>query len=247
MLLNILSAIVLVGAPQLRIVVNIPAYRLDAYAADSLVMRVPIAVGMSSHPTPRGTFGITSVEWNPWWTPPREPWAAGQHVLPPGPDNPMGRVKLNFAPLYYVHGTPLSGSIASAASHGCIRLRNESAVALARIVEHLGPPALSSDEIALDAAASTSRPIIVSPPVPIEVRYDLVEIIEDRVFVYPDIYGLAVQPRARAVIDALGARGFDTLFIDMVQVRALVQSVSATARSAPIGNLLLPRSASRHR
>lgn len=54
----------LIGIQQMRIAVNIPAYRLDVYVADSLTRSMKIAPGMPAHPTPRGTFAITSVEWN---------------------------------------------------------------------------------------------------------------------------------------------------------------------------------------
>lgn len=93
-LLTILPA----PTPPLHLVVNIPAYRLDAYVSDSLVRSIGVAPGMPNYPTPRGEFQITSVEWNPWWIPPHSPWAAKEHPTPPGPDNPMRRVKLNFLP-----------------------------------------------------------------------------------------------------------------------------------------------------
>ncbi|HEY5060240.1 MAG TPA: L,D-transpeptidase, partial [Gemmatimonadaceae bacterium] len=41
-------------ASPLRIVLNIPAVRLDAFVADSLVRTIPIAVGMPAFKSPRG-------------------------------------------------------------------------------------------------------------------------------------------------------------------------------------------------
>src|SRR6478672_7224839 len=77
---------------ELRLVVNLPAYRLDAYLGDSLVRTIPVAVGKPGFETPRGEFAITSIEWNPWWIPPDRPWARKEKKTPPGPTNPMGRV-----------------------------------------------------------------------------------------------------------------------------------------------------------
>ena len=94
------------GPQPMRIVINIPAFRLDVYVNDSITRTMPIAPGMSSYRTPRASFAITSVQWNPWWIPPKSPWAAKEKPTPPGPANPMGRVKLNFQPLYFLHGTP---------------------------------------------------------------------------------------------------------------------------------------------
>src|SRR5689334_5785654 len=83
--------------PQpLRIVINLPAYRLEAFVGDSPVRTVAIAPGMPRYQTPRGSFEITRIECNPWWIPPKSPWAAKEKVTAPGPANPMGKVKLNF-------------------------------------------------------------------------------------------------------------------------------------------------------
>ena len=90
----------------MRVVVNVPAFRVDVYVGDSVVQSMPIAVGMRSFRTPRGEFSITSVECNPWWIPPDRAWARKEKPTPPGPSNPMGRVKINFQPLYFLHSTP---------------------------------------------------------------------------------------------------------------------------------------------
>ncbi len=66
--------------------------------------------------------------------PPASAWAKKEQPMPPGPGNPMGRVKLNFRPLYFLHGTPVPSSMGSAALHGCIRMHIADAIALARDV-----------------------------------------------------------------------------------------------------------------
>ena len=106
----------LFGQQPLRIVVRLPAYRLDAFVGDSLVTSVAIAPGMPRYRTPRGAFEVTRIEWNPWWIPPKSPWAAKETITPPGPDNPMGKVKLEFDALYFVHGSPFEHSIGTGRS-----------------------------------------------------------------------------------------------------------------------------------
>jgi murein L,D-transpeptidase YcbB/YkuD len=180
------------GPEPMRIVINIPAFRLDVYVSDSIVRTMPIAPGMSRYKTPRASFAITSVQWNPWWIPPKSPWAAKEKPTPPGPGNPMGRVKLNFQPLYFLHGTPFRHSIGTAASHGCIRLKNEDAIELARLTLRFGMRTLTSDDIvALSADTVSTRTIELEEPVPIEIRYDLVEVRNGRVSVYRDVYHLS--------------------------------------------------------
>jgi lipoprotein-anchoring transpeptidase ErfK/SrfK len=82
-----------------------------------------IAVGQPAYPTPAGTFRIVTKQRNPTWFPPDSPWAAGLGPVPPGVDNPLGtRWMGTSAPAIGIHGTPISGSIGTAASHGCIRM-----------------------------------------------------------------------------------------------------------------------------
>jgi lipoprotein-anchoring transpeptidase ErfK/SrfK len=121
----------LIGSQPMRLVANIPAFRLEVFVGDSLARTISIAPGMPNFRTPRGPYAITSVEWNPWWSPPKSAWAAREKPTRPGGTNPMGRVKLNVRPLYLLHGTPAERSTGSAASHGCIRLKNADALALA--------------------------------------------------------------------------------------------------------------------
>jgi len=228
----------LIGLPQMRVAINIPAFQLDVYVADSLVRSMPVAVGMPSFRTPRGVFAISSVEWNPWWIPPNRPWAARDRPMSPGPANPMGRVKLNFRPLYFLHGTPLEGSIGSAASHGCIRLANADAVELARFVHRFGSPSLTADDVArLVADTVTTLLLNLDHAIPLEIRYDLVEIRGDRLTVYRDVYRQASQSPGDAVYAALRTYGIDAALVDSTRVRALVRQVPPAGRAIPVDSL----------
>ena len=225
--------------PSLRLDINIPAFRLDAYVGDSLVRTIPIAVGMPSFKSPRGEFAITSIEWNPWWIPPKSPWAAKEKITPPGPNNPMGRVKLYFRALYFLHGTPLDASIGSAASHGCIRLHNADAIALAVLVHRHASPLLSEDDIARLVADTATRRIELEQPVPITLRYDRVEIRDDSLFVYRDVYGLATRSAAREVEERLVAHGVDSTAIDTARVRAITRSIPRAGNAIPLSGLAI--------
>lgn len=226
------------GQPPLRIVVNIPAYRLEAFAGDSVVRTVLLAPGSPRYPTPRGSVAITSVEWNPWWIPPDSPWAAREHPTPPGPTNPMGRVKLNFRPLYFLHGTPFEKSIGTAASHGCVRMANCDAVALARLVMRAGGTNLSDEEIAQLAADTVHRRIVeLREPVPLEIRYDLAEVRDGRLVVYRDIYRLATRSRADEAYAALLAAGIDTATVDAMRIQRLVVAIKQSGNSIALDSL----------
>ena len=62
-----------------------------------------MAVGERRYPTPLGASQVTHITWNPWWYPPRTEWARNDTIHAPGDLNPMGRVKLQFGGLYFLH------------------------------------------------------------------------------------------------------------------------------------------------
>ena len=224
--------------PPLHLVVNIPAYRLEVLAGDSVVRTVTLAPGMARYPTPRGSFTITRVEWNPWWIPPDSPWAAHERPTPPGATNPMGRVKLYFQPLYFLHGTPAGKSIGTAASHGCVRMANCDAVALAELVMRAGGTSLSDDEISrLPDDTTHTRMVELHDPIPLEIRYDLAEVHDGRLCVYRDIYGLAKRPRIADAYAALAAAGIDTATVDAARMRTLVTRIKQAGNSIPLDSL----------
>ena len=82
-----------------------------------------VATGQSQYPTPLGRWRVV-VKWrNPWWYPPKSPWAQGAKPIPPGPGNPLGTRWMGLsASGVGIHGTPDDASIGYSASHGCIRM-----------------------------------------------------------------------------------------------------------------------------
>lgn len=132
----------------------------------------PVSVGTAKHPTPRGSFAITRVIWNPSWVPPDSEWARDKEPVAPGdPSNPMGRVKMFFRePTYYLHGTNNEESLGEAASHGCVRMLNEHIIELARLVmEHGGEPREPGWFQRILNRIRSTHEVRLSTPVPIEI------------------------------------------------------------------------------
>lgn len=118
------------------------------------VRRFPVAVGMPGWETPVGQFTVIEKTANPKWEHP-----ANGHVLPPGPENPLGsrwigfyrdcRGRSGFNGQEHLvvkgcvtagfHGTPNRSSVGRAVSHGCVRLFDEHAKELFDLVS-LGTP-----------------------------------------------------------------------------------------------------------
>ncbi len=105
-----------------------------------VVKSFQVAIGQPRFPTPKGSFTIKHIIWNPKWVPPDAGWAKGKKPTPAGdPKNPMGRVKLFFQePDYYIHGTHEVDSLGEAESHGCLRMRNAEVIQLAAMVMTAG-------------------------------------------------------------------------------------------------------------
>ncbi len=134
---------VLPDAPREGIVVNIPEMRLYYYpetgpGEQARVITYPVSVGRGDWATPLGTTRIVRKDKNPTWRPPEsiraEHAERGDYlpkVVPPGPDNPLGKHSLRLGlPGYLIHGTNRSYGIGMKVTHGCLRLYPEDIEAL---------------------------------------------------------------------------------------------------------------------
>ena len=97
-----------------------------------------IAKNRSKRPPPGEIKIITQIP-NPnyTYTPDHTPKGkrVERHILPPGPNNPVGVVWLGLSiPGYGIHGAPLPERIGRAESHGCFRLANWNAEKLYELV-----------------------------------------------------------------------------------------------------------------
>ncbi len=113
-----------------RIVINRSLRRLFFYQHGRLQRVFGVAVGMPRYPTPGGRWAVANKQVNPRWTNPGSEWAKDMPpVIAPGWSNPLGvrALALNVGNIL-IHGTSNYGSIGTAASHGCIRMRNSDIV-----------------------------------------------------------------------------------------------------------------------
>src|SRR4051794_12614182 len=98
---------------------------LRLYVHLKLAKTFRVAIGQIGHKTPAGRYKIETMQKDPAWHVPDEPWAgslAGR-VIPPGdPQNPLAARWMGFHDGAGIHGTKELGSLGAAASHGCIRM-----------------------------------------------------------------------------------------------------------------------------
>ncbi|MCG6656367.1 L,D-transpeptidase family protein [Halomonas campisalis] len=121
---------ILPDAPREGIVINLSELRLYYYSEPGVVETYPISVGRDGFATPVGITRTTVKVKDPAWSPPRsmreEAAARGDPppaVVPPGPDNPLGRHAILLGlPSYLIHGTNMPDGVGMRASRGCIRM-----------------------------------------------------------------------------------------------------------------------------
>ncbi len=132
------SQFVLPDTPYEGLVLNLPEMRLYFYPPPvsgelQSVQTYPVSIGRRDWSTPKGITRIVNKLKDPAWYPPaslREEHAADGDplptVVPPGPDNPLGRYAMLLdIPGYLIHGTNKLFGIGMQVSHGCIRMSPE--------------------------------------------------------------------------------------------------------------------------
>jgi murein L,D-transpeptidase YcbB/YkuD len=181
--------------PNRYVRVNVPDYSLDLVESGAAVLSMPVVVGETDWQTPVLGSEIRRVIFNPGWAVPTSiakkeilPKAAAdagdlkreglafhgeQLRQPPGPRNPLGRVKFEMRNPYgvYLHDTPSRRSFTRAKralSHGCIRLRDPLDLADALLAAAGG---WSAERRAKILSTWKTQSLTLDPPVPAYVLY----------------------------------------------------------------------------
>jgi lipoprotein-anchoring transpeptidase ErfK/SrfK len=99
----------------------------------------PASVGSEERPAPSGTRTVRSVVENPTYHySPKLKFKGVKSKKPfevaAGPNNPVGNTWIDLGDSYGIHGTPAPERISKSESHGCVRLTNWDAHALAKMV-----------------------------------------------------------------------------------------------------------------
>jgi hypothetical protein len=109
------------------VIVSRGSFKLSLYHNLKFEKSYGIAVGQVGLETPAGLYHVQNKAINPAWTMPNSSWVAPKDrgkVVPGGTaENPLKARWLGIYAGAGIHGTSDAGSIGSAASHGCIRMR----------------------------------------------------------------------------------------------------------------------------
>jgi lipoprotein-anchoring transpeptidase ErfK/SrfK len=115
---------------------------LRVLAADGKLLALyPASIGSEEKPAPSGTLKVVRIAHNPTYVYNPEfrfkgVKAKSKLKIAAGPNNPVGVVWIALdQKTYGIHGAPDPEKVGKAASHGCVRLTNWDALALARMVK----------------------------------------------------------------------------------------------------------------
>lgn len=116
-----------------HLVLKLGQRKVYIYQGQKLIASYPVAIGRPEYPTPTGEYKVFEMIVNPAW---QSPWTG--EVEAPGSDGSLGLRWIGFLEMpsgvIGFHGTPNVASIGQAASHGCVRMRNEDIV---KMYEHV--------------------------------------------------------------------------------------------------------------
>jgi murein L,D-transpeptidase YcbB/YkuD len=170
------------------VLVNIPSYELIALQDGVPVLRSRVVVGKPAAATPELLTSMYALQFNPAWTPtPSMIRNEGAHYIPPGPQNPLGRMTfdLDNDEFIYLHDTNEKGLFRReqrALSHGCIRVEQVRALA----AWALGVPEKEIDDM---IARGTTYSVPLPEVIPVALAYHTrFPDAQGQLAAYPDIY-----------------------------------------------------------
>ena len=221
-------------SPLMHLDLNLPAYRLDVFLRHERVRSYQVAIGMRRFQTPRGAFGISLLLWNPAPGGRGSDCAEHERIPPLGPRTSTAKVRLPLSPLLSIQGIAKVGALATPSSRRCIGLASTDAIDLATLIQRtiLGPGG-SDSLLAIALPGMRSIEVKLHERIPIDIRYESVEVVGETLFVYPDPYHLGTSPWKDARV-ALSRVELDTTAIDYERVRRMTRYPERTPAALPI-------------
>jgi lipoprotein-anchoring transpeptidase ErfK/SrfK len=226
-----------------RVVVNIPAYRMDVFREGELVKSYKIGIGYPEFPLPTGMRKAQSIIFNPTWTPPDEPWVAkmknvsvGEKVEAGSKLNPLGPIKIPIGLPSLIHGGKSPAKLGTFASHGCVGLTTPQVQDFAKVLAQTSGTELSDAAMQSHLRDKTQTKVVkLAHAVPVELRYETIVAEDGKLHIYKDVYDQDsnTEENLRAVLEANGVKMEDLTEAERTQV---MDALNAMA-SKPQANL----------
>jgi len=221
-----------------RIVVNIPAFRMDLFRDGMLIKSYKIGIGYPEFPLPRGFRKAEMIIFNPTWTQPNESWASNPgEVVPAGaPGNPLGPIKIPIGGANLIHGGKPLAKIGNFASHGCVGMTNAQVKDFAKVLADTTNTQLTLQTMLSYLRRPTRTQVVkLAQIVPVELRYETIVAEDGKLHIYRDVYNQKTntEENLRAVLEANGIT-FDKLSDEeKSQVTEALNIVSGRPKKQP--------------
>ncbi len=219
-----------------RVVVNIPAYRMDVFRDGSLVKSYKVGIGYPDFPLPTGLRKAQSIIFNPTWTPPDEPWVAkmkgvavGEKVEAGSKLNPLGPIKIPIGLPSLIHGGKSPAKLGTFASHGCVGLTTPQVQDFSKLLADVGGAELSDQQLQTYLKDRTkTQNLKLDRPVPVELRYETIVVEDGKLHIYRDVYAnnTNTEENLRAVLTANGIKFEDLTEEERTQVLDAINAMS---------------------
>jgi len=228
-----------------RVVVNIPAFRMDLFQDGSLVKSYQVGIGYPQFPLPQGLRKAQTIIFNPTWTPPDSPWVADMKNITPGETveagsklNPLGPIKIPIGLPSLIHGGKSPAKIGKFASHGCVGLTNAQIKDFAMLLTKASDTNISEQTInAYLAEKDHTQTVKLENTIPVELRYETIVLEDGKLHIYKDVYAqdTNTEENLRAVLDAHGVRFDDLTEQQRTEILNALNAMSAnpTAAASP--------------
>ncbi|HEX2271607.1 MAG TPA: L,D-transpeptidase [Pyrinomonadaceae bacterium] len=200
--------------PDTRVVVNIPAYRMDLFRDGTLVKSYKIGIGYPEFPLPQGIRTADTVIFNPTWTVPDESWAAemknvsvGETVEAGSKNNPLGIIKIPIGLPSLIHGGKSPAKIGKFASHGCVGLTNAQVKDFAMRLAQASETEVPAEQVESYLQQKTrTREVKLNETIPVELRYETIVVEDGKLHIYKDVYkqNTNTEENLRSVLQAHG-------------------------------------------
>src|SRR5262245_25034162 len=222
-----------------RIVVNIPAFRMDVFRDGALLKSYKIGIGYRQFPLPTGFRKAEMIIFNPTWSQPNESWASNPGEIVPAGDkgNPLGPIKIPIGGANLIHGGKDLAKIGTFASHGCVGLTNEQVKDFAKVLAQATDTELKEETIARYLKKRTLTQVVkLARLVPVELRYETIVIEDGQLHVYRDVYSknTNTEENLRAVFEANGINLDNLSEEEKTKALDAVNAMSLRPKSKPL-------------
>ncbi len=216
------------GQPDIKITINVPAFRLTLWQNGKEVAIYPIGVGRKEYPITIGERTASEIIWNPTWTPPNSEWVQGMEGVRPGevikagdPRNPLGKLKIPLGNGYLIHQAAKTTDLGNLVSHGCIRMLRRDLYDLAEKI--VAARSLEVTKRQIERAKVSSRMLVaaLNEPLVVDINYDTQVVEEGVLHLYPDVYDRGTD-RVENLRAELESSGVDSSSITDATLRRML-------------------------